>query len=77
MRVGSYAENQADAYKRGRRRAFLGETHANAKQTKESVILIKDMYAHGVSQEAIARLLCVSQSGISKILLGTSYVETV
>lgn len=40
-------------------------------------MLIKDMYAHGVSQEAIARLLKVSQSGISKILLGVTYVETV
>ena len=77
MRVGSYAENQADAYKRGRRSAFIGGAHANAKQTKESIILIKDMYAHGVSQEAIARLLQVSQSGISKILLGVSYVKAV
>jgi hypothetical protein len=77
MRVGSYAENQKEAYQRQRRRAYRGSTHANAKQTPESVALIKDMYAHGVSQEAIAKLLQVSQSGISKILLGASYVETV
>ena len=77
MRVGSYAENQREAYQRQRRKAYRGSTHANAKQTLKSVALIKDLYAHGVSQEAIARLLQVSQSGISKILLGTSYVETV
>jgi len=77
MRVGTYAENQLEAYGRGRRVAFKGSTHANAKQTPESVALIKDMYAHGVSQEAIACLLHVSQSGISKIILGTSYVGTV
>ena len=77
MRVGTYAENQREAYARQRRAAYKGEKHANAKQTKESVVLIKDMYSHGISQEAIARLLDVSQSGISKILLGHSYVETV
>lgn len=77
MKVGTYADNQLEAYARQRRKAYKGEAHANAKQTKESVVLIKDMYAHGISQEAIARLLEVSQSGISKILLGVSYVETV
>ena len=76
MRVGTYAENQLDAYQKRRKQQPKGEAHANAKQTKESVILIKDLYAHGVSQEAIAKLLQVSQSGISKIILGTSYVET-
>jgi len=75
--VGTYADNQLEAYARQRRSAHKGEAHANAKQTRESVVLIKDMYAHGVSQEAIARLLEVSQSGISKILLGVTYVETV
>jgi predicted XRE-type DNA-binding protein len=77
MRVGTYAANQLEAYARQKRTAHKGEKHANAKQTRESVMLIKDMYAHGVSQEAIACLLQVSQSGISKILLGASYVETV
>ena len=77
MRVGTYAANQLEAYARQRRTAYKGESHANAKQTKESIMLIKDMHLHGVSQEAIARLLQVSQSGISKILLGVSYVETV
>lgn len=76
MRVGSYAENQKEAYQRQRRKAYRGVTHANAKQTKESLELIKDLYKNGVSQDAIAALLCVSQSGISKILLGVSYVET-
>ena len=77
MRVGTYAENQLEAYSRTRRKAHRGSAHTNAKHTKESVALVKDMYAHGVSQEAIAKLLGVSQSGISKILLGVSYVETV
>ena len=76
MSVGTYAENQVEAYARRRRKAHKGTTHANAKQTRKSIMLIKDMYAHGVSQEAIARLLQVSQSGISKILLGLTYVET-
>jgi hypothetical protein len=77
MSVGTYAENQAEAYTRRRRKAHKGSDHANAKQTRKSIMLIKDMYAHGVSQEAIALLLQVSQSGISKILLGASYGETV
>jgi DNA-directed RNA polymerase specialized sigma subunit len=77
MRVGTYTENQKEAYARKRRKAYKGITHTNAKQTKESLELIKDLYNHGVSQDAIAALLGVSQSGISKILLGVSYVETV
>lgn len=74
MRVGTYAENQLEAYSRKRRTAYKGAAHTNAKQTKESIILIKDMYTHNVSQEAIARLLGVSQSSISKIILGATYV---
>lgn len=77
MRVGTYAENQLEAYARRRRVAYKGHTHTNAKQTKESIALIKDMYAHGVSQEAIARLLEVSQTSISKIVLGVTYVSPV
>jgi hypothetical protein len=77
MSIGTYAENQIEAYARRRRKAYKGATHANAKQTRKSIMLIKDMHAHGVSQEAIARLLQVSQSSISKILLGRSYVESV
>jgi hypothetical protein len=77
MRVGTYAENQLEAYARRRRTAFKGHTHTNAKQTKESIVLIKDMYAHGISQEAIARLLGVSQTSISKIILGATYASPV
>ena len=77
MKIGTYEENQREAYARHRRRAYKGETHSNAKQTKESILLIRDLYANGVSQEAIARLLQVSQSGISKILRGVSYVSAV
>ena len=77
MRVGTYAENQIEAYARRRRVAYKGYAHTNAKQTKESIVLIKDMYTHGVSQEAIARLLEVSQTSISKIVLGVTYVSPV
>jgi hypothetical protein len=76
MKVGTYAENQLDAYARRRRKAYRGETHSNAKQTRESVSLIRDMSVHGISQEDIAALLCVSQSSISKILRKESYVST-
>ena len=77
MRIGTYAENQLEAYDRRRRVAYRGAAHANAKQTNKSVVLIRDMYAHGVSQEAIAKLLGVSQNSISKITLGKTYVEAV
>ena len=77
MKVGTYAENQLEAYARRRRVAYRGATHANAKQTDKSVALIKDMYRHGVSQGAIAKLLHVSQASISKITLGKTYVEAV
>ena len=72
MRVGTYAENQLEAYGRKRRVAKKGSAHTNAKHTPESVALVKDMYAHGVSQEAIARLLQVSQTCVSLILRGVT-----
>lgn len=77
MRIGTYAENQLEAYDRRRRVAYRGAAHPNARQTDKSLALIKDMRAHGVSQEAIAKLLNVSQASISKITLGKTYVEAV
>jgi hypothetical protein len=77
MRIGTYAQNQLEAYGRKRRAAHKGTAHTNAKHTPKSIALIKDMYAHGVSQEAIAKLLQVSQTCVSKIIRGESYAETV
>ena len=77
MRIGTYAQNQLEAYGRKRRSAHKGTAHTNAKHTPKSIALIKDMYAHGVSQEAIAKLLQVSQTCVSKIIRGESYAETV
>lgn len=77
MRVGTYAENQLEAYARRRRTAYRGHTHSNSKLTEAGVRLIRDLYAHGVSQDAIAALLFVSQGAVSKIILGKTYVETV
>lgn len=77
MTVGTYAENQLEAYARRRRTAYRGETHANAKQTRESVALVRDLSVHGISQEDIAALLGVSQTSISLLLRRKTYVETI
>lgn len=77
MRVGTYAENQLEAYARRRRTAYRGETHTNAKQTRESVALVRDLSVHGISQEDIAALLGVSQTSISLLLRRKTYVETI
>jgi len=77
MRVGTYAENQREAYARKRRAQPKGTPHANSKITVADVRLIRRLYADGVSQEAIGRLINMSQSAISSLLLGKTYATTI
>lgn len=77
MRVGTYTQNQLEAYSRNRRKAFRGEAHTNAKLTNRAAELVRELYAHSVPQDSIAALMGVSQSSVSNILLGKTYVGTV
>lgn len=74
MRIGSYAENQLDAYARKRRAAFKGEAHANARLTNRQAAKIRELYATGISQDVLAVKYGVAQNTISLIVRNISYV---
>ena len=77
MRVGTYAENQREAYARSRRTAFKGATHANAKLTPAVAEFVRDAYATGLfSQSTLGALCGVSQRCISLVTRGETYART-
>ena len=71
--LGTYADNQADAYQKKRRAQPHGERHVNAKLRNEQVNDIKSMYASGATQTEIAKKFNVSQRCISLIVRGETY----
>jgi hypothetical protein len=74
FKIGTYAENQREAYARGRRKGYQGAEHANAKLTEEQVQHIRKWYATGgVRQADIAAEYGVSQRAISLVVRGETY----
>lgn len=74
MRIGTYAENQAEAYARRRRAQPKGEAHAGAKFTNEQAEAIRHRYtAGGITQDALAAEYGVSQVAISLVIRGRTY----
>lgn len=72
--IGSYADNQLDAYSKKRKVQPKGEKHTNAKLTDKQAVEIRRIYkVHGLSQQTIANRYDVSQSAISKIIRGETY----
>lgn len=71
--LGSYAENQRDAYRKGRRAQPRGEAHANAKLTNAQAATIRALYATGETQVSLATAYGVSQRAISLIVRGETY----
>ena len=72
--LGTYSENQQQAYARNRRRQPKGEKHANAKLTAKQASDIRVRCSLGANQYDLAAEYDVSQSVISKITRGVSYV---
>lgn len=76
MKIGTYADNQLEAYKRGQRQQPRGGEHTNSKLTAEQARSIRNEYAAGgVSQDALAAHYGVSQRAISLITLNRTYTE--
>jgi len=71
--LGTYADNQNDAYKKQRRAAYKGATNANAKFTVAQVATIRDRYNNGEYQVSLAKEYGVSQRCISSIVRGETY----
>jgi hypothetical protein len=62
-----------DAKGRGRRPVLPGERNGRARFTEDDVRTMRDRYAAGESQTAIARRFNTSQSRVSEIVLGKSW----
>lgn len=71
--VGSYADNQLDAYRKKRRAQPKGEAHANAKLSNTQAREIRSRYKKGEYQTALAKEYRVSQYTISLIVRGVTY----
>lgn len=71
--IGSYADNQRDAYQKRRREQPKGEKHVNAKLTNEQANQIRQRYAAGEYQVPLAKEFGVSQRVISLIVRGEAY----
>lgn len=71
--IGSYSENQLDAYNKRRRVQPKGGLHTNAKLTNRQAKAIRDAYNRGQTQTALATNYGVSQRAISLIVRGETY----
>lgn len=72
--LGTYSDNQKDAYKKKRRAQPKGALHANAKLTNKEVQKIKQQYINKwFTQAELAKDYGVSQTAISKIVRGETY----
>lgn len=71
--VGSYTDNQLDAYKKKRKTQPKGEAHKNAKLSNIQAQEIRSRYANGEYQIPLAKEYKVSQRAISLIVRGETY----
>lgn len=71
--LGSYADNQVDAYTKNRKAQPKGEGHTNAKLTNEEAKTIRRLYKAGMTQTVLASKFRVSQRAISLLIRGETY----
>lgn len=74
---GTYALNVQHCKERGRMRPCKGNSHGQAKLKEADVRKIRDFYAQGVPQSAIARHFGVTQTNVSCIITGKSWSHLV
>lgn len=72
--LGSYSDNQLDAYSKGRKAQPRGSRHVNAKLTPRQIRAIRNAYVkNGARQVDLALVYGVSQTCISKIVRQETY----
>lgn len=72
--LGSYSDNQKDAYKKGRRIQPKGEHHANAKLSNKKASIVRNLYDQGcISCRELSEIYKVSISAIERIVKGETY----
>ncbi len=72
--LGTYTDNQLDAYHKNRKAQPRGEAHANAKLTNKQAARIRARYKKGELQVPLAAEYGVSQRAISLIVRGETYI---
>jgi hypothetical protein len=72
--LGSFSDNQRDAYKKKRKVQPRGQHHANAKLSNEQADEIRAKYRLGIVQVKLAEDYGITQGAVSKILLGKTYI---
>jgi hypothetical protein len=70
---GTYADNEADKARHGRRP--IGESHPGAKMTDEHVRSIRDMHSRGFSQLAIAKELSLNRGVVGNVVRGEGWAH--
>ena len=73
LRWGTRSENVQDAMRHGT--ATVGARNGMAKLTAHDVLFMRDMYSMGFTRKEISAHFPVSNSAISRALLGQSYKE--
>lgn len=74
FKVGTFSQNQKEAYDRKRRAQPKGMHHANAKLSNRQATAIRRLYATGAHRQVdIAAKYGVSQRVVSKIVRGETY----
>lgn len=71
--LGSYTDNQLDAYAKKRKDQPKGEKHTNSKLTNKEAKAVRDLYAKGITQKVLAKKFGVSQVAISLVVRGETY----
>jgi hypothetical protein len=71
--LGTQADNNADMVRKGRGSDKRGEANPNAKLTFEKASIIRNLYAGGMTQQAIADKFFVSQNVVSRIVRGARW----
>lgn len=73
VEVGTYGENNQEAYDRGLKTGTLktrGASNGNAKLTEKDVLSIRDMLHAGMTQQFIANQYQIGRSTVSGIATG-------
>ena len=68
LEAGTQQQNMLDKHARGRANIQHGENTGNAKNTRESVALIREMAIAGFRQRELGRLFNMSHKGVAYIL---------
>lgn len=71
--IGSYSDNQLDAYAKKRRVQPKGEGNSNAKLTNNQAAALREAYRKGQTQMKLAAIYGISQRAVSLIVRGESY----